>query len=368
MILNGQLAHNRRFRLTAGLCLAGLALFTLLRHSHKLPTPQAAAFSRSPDSLQPVANLPPPTFAWSQQEVDSLSQYEAHNYPNRDGHTFATLLCTRDPSADDIYLLATRALIYHFLWRTESKSPNRPFTVFVAPFVPQWKRDILMAEGARVIEIPLIEMTPKVTNFNSERWKDQFTKLNMWNQTQFKKIVYFDSDAFPIHHVDELFDLTPTQHCNEGLLPPEDRPYTKQICDYIFAGVPILNQPEVGVNGGLLIFSPEVRMHQRLLRMAPQMDSYDSELMEQGLVEWAFGYKSSFPARQLPRKWNGVFPSGDEEHTLNVIHQKIWNKQYDEEGLGWATKMWDQSWEEMSRFYRSPKFLAVRRKDGLRKA
>ena len=189
MFLNAQLAHNRRFRLIAGLCLAGLALFVLLRNSHKLPTPRATAFNRPADSLQPVVNLPPPTFAWSQKDVDKLKQYEAHNYPHREGHTFATLLCTRDSSPDDVYLLATRALIYHFLWRAESKSPSRPFTVFVAPFVPQWKRDILMAEGARVIEIPLIEIAPKVTNFNSERWKDQFTKLNMWNQTEFKKIV-----------------------------------------------------------------------------------------------------------------------------------------------------------------------------------
>lgn len=159
------------------------------------------------------------------------------------------------------------------------------------------------------------------------------------------------------------------QRCNENLLPSEDAAYKNQICDYVFAGVPILNKPEIGVNGGLLIFSPEVRMHQRLIRMAPRTDSYDSELMEQGLVEWAFGYKSAFPARQLPRKWNGVFPAGDEEHSLNVVHQKIWNKQYAvDEGLGWATEMWDKSWEEMGRFYRSPQFLTTRRKDGIRKA
>jgi len=372
MGLNAQLAHNRRFRLCCGLTLASIALLTLFYNPFGKPlpnTPSRFGFQKDEEIVeQPQDELQAPAFKLSQDRIHLLKHYNAHNFPNVNGHTFATLLCTRDPSADDIYLLATRVLIYHFLWRSQSKSPDKPITIFVAPFVPQWKRDILMAEGAHVIEIPVIEIAPKVTNWNSERWRDQFTKLNMWNETQFSKIAYFDSDAFPLHHVDPLFDLTPTQRCNPDLLDEHDRPHVDEICDYVFAGVPILNKPEVGPNGGLLVFTPEERMHDRLVRLAPQTDRYNSELLEQGMFEWVYGYQSPFPARQLPRKWNGLFPGADEEAYLQVVHEKIWNKDYNEHGLQWMTKIWDESWAEMKDFYNSEEFLQIRKRDGLRRS
>jgi len=225
-----------------------------------------------------------------------------------------------------------------------------------------------MAEGANVIEIPLIEIAPTKTSWSSDRWRDQYTKLNMWNQTSFSKIAYFDGDAFPFHPVDELFDLAAPQRCNEDLLDEFDRPYAREICNYVFAGVPLVAKPEEGVNGGLLIFKPETRMHQRLIRLAPQIDKYDNLLMEQSLLEWAFAPIGPFPARQLERRWNGVFPQAHEEHALNVVHQKIWNKDYEKEGLHWMTRVWDESWMELNQFYQSKEFEQLRKKNGLRPA
>jgi inositol 3-alpha-galactosyltransferase len=318
-----------------------------------------------PNEPQPFIELPAPLFNLPQKEIDVLKHYKPHHYPNKNGYTFATLLCTRDPSPDDIYLIATRALIYRFLWHPDSRSKDIPITVFVAPFIPQYKRDILAAEGAKVVELPLIEIAPKKTNLNSERWRDQYTKLNMWNQTDFTKIAYFDSDAFPAQNVDEIFDITQRQRCNEALLDQYDAPHVAELCDYVFAGVPMFMLPEVGVNGGLLIFEPNLKMHERLLRLAPQSDLYDNELMEQGLFEWVFAHNSPFPARQMDRQWNGLFPQPTEGDTLKVVHQKLWNKDYNEQGLQWMTEMWDESWEDMGTFYNSPKFLKARKLDGL---
>ena len=318
-------------------------------------------------AIQPVHDFAEPLFALGQEKIDLLKRYEPKNYPNKHGYTFATLLCTRNDAADDIYLLATRALVYRLLWDPVTGSPDKPVTVFVAPFVPQWKRDILSAEGAKVVEIPLIEIHPKTTNLNSERWRDQYTKLNMWNQTRFTKIAYFDADAFPMRPVDELFTLAQTWHCKEELLDDVDRDdMASGICDYTMAGVPIMPFPAIGPNGGLLIFSPNHGMHRRLLRLAPETDSYNSELMEQGMFEWVYGWQGPFPAQQLERKWNGLFPKPEEEHILNVVHQKIWNKDYDKEGLGWMTKLWDDAWTNMNRFYNSEEFVKARKAEGLR--
>lgn len=317
-------------------------------------------------AIEPTPGLEPPLFALTEDKINSLKRYQAHNYPNKHGYTFATLLCTRSEAVDDIYLLATRALVYRFLWHPATRSPDKPVTVFVAPFVAQWQRDMLTAEGARVIELPLLEIKPKKTNLNSERWRDQFIKLNMWNQTQFSKIAYFDADAFPIRPVDDLFQIVDTWHCKEELLDKEDRADMKAICDYALAGVPIFPFPAVGPNGGMLVFNPNAAMYQRLLRLAPQTDSYDSNLMEQGMLEWAYNYTGPFPVQQLDRKWNGVFPRPEEADQLNVVHQKLWNKEYAKEGLGWMTDLWDENWEAMTQFYHSPEFERARKKDGLR--
>jgi glycogenin glucosyltransferase len=34
-----------------------------------------------------------------------------------------------------------------------------------------------------------------------------FTKINLWRQTQFRKIVYIDSDIVALRATDELFDI-----------------------------------------------------------------------------------------------------------------------------------------------------------------
>ena len=380
-------ANQRRLALLA---LAGTACFLLFTFSSTSPSssyvppvskskspPQAQAhagiaptFGESAAqaaAIQPVHDFAEPLFALGQEKINLLKRYEPKNYPNKQGYTFATLLCTRNDAADDIYLLATRALVYRLLWDPVTGSPDKPVTVFVAPFVPQWKRDILSAEGAKVIEIPLIEIHPKTTNLNSERWRDQYTKLNMWNQTRFTKVAYFDADAFPMRAVDELFTLAQTWHCKEELLDGVDRgDLSSGICDYTFAGVPIMPFPAIGPNGGLLIFSPNHGMHRRLLRLAPETNSYNSELMEQGMFEWVYGWQGAFPAQQLERKWNGLFPKPEEEHTLNVVHEKLWNKEYDKEGLGWMTKLWDDAWTNMNRFYNSEEFVKARKAEGLR--
>lgn len=347
------LLHASRYRSTYG-------------RPYSAPLKQEATppLTNRTESLQPLHEYQAPYFSLPQEQIDLLKRYQPHNLPNKDGYAFATLLCTRNSSPDDIYLLATRVLLYRFLWHPSTRSSDKPMVVFVAPFVPQWKRDILLAEGADVVELPLVDIKPKTTNFNSERWRDQYIKLNMWNETRFSKIAYFDSDAFPLRQMDEIFQISDTWHCKEDQLEEQDKPYAADMCDYTLAGVPIMAFPAIGVNGGMLVLSPNRYMLQRLLRMAPQTDKYDSGLMEQGLLEWAFDWQGPFPAHQLDRKYNGVFPTAEEADKLYVVHQKIWDKGYDKEGLTWATRIWDDSWKSMKAFYTSQKFIDARKRDG----
>jgi glycogenin glucosyltransferase len=66
---------------------------------------------------------------------------------------------------------------------------------------------------------------PPVPNPNSgvhvQSWIDVgFTKLRMWQLTQYSKLVYIDADCMVVQPVDELFDLPVDFAAAPDVFPP----------------------------------------------------------------------------------------------------------------------------------------------------
>jgi glycogenin glucosyltransferase len=61
-----------------------------------------------------------------------------------------------------------------------------------------------------------------------------FTKINLWRQTQFRKIVYIDADVVALRAPDELFDIQDT-----------------------FAAAPDVGWPDA-FNSGVMVLSPNM--------------------------------------------------------------------------------------------------------------
>jgi inositol 3-alpha-galactosyltransferase len=237
----------------------------------------------------------------------------------------------------------------------------------VTPFVPQFKRDILAAEGAYVKEINDLEIKWKHTYWSSTRWRDVYTKLNLWAETDFKKIAFLDSDAFPFENVDELFgELSAPSTCNETSILQEDVQYMPEICNYTMAVVPIIPwDPIKGINAGTIVLGPNKRMHERLVAAAPQVERYEG-IMEQGLIEWQFAYNGSFPFRTLERKYNGFFPQHDESGKLKIVHEKLWEAdRVVQQNAEWLKHWWDDIWVEMEAFYTGMEFRYSRESDNV---
>jgi hypothetical protein len=91
-----------------------------------------------------------PTF-----DARNLRRFMPHNYGAEEKYTFATYLSTRNGSMHDPYFAAAQQLVYRMLWDPEIKS-KYPFTVFVAPHIPDSQRDILAAAGAIIRELELV--------------------------------------------------------------------------------------------------------------------------------------------------------------------------------------------------------------------
>ena len=90
-----------------------------------------------------------------------------------------------------------------------------------------------------------------------------FTKIALWQQIQFRKIVYLDADTLPLRALDELFDLSAA-----------------------FAAAPEIGFPDC-FNSGVMVIEPSSETHRQLISLAVQGTSFDGG--DQGLLNIHFG-------------------------------------------------------------------------------
>ncbi|KAF2257751.1 nucleotide-diphospho-sugar transferase, partial [Lojkania enalia] len=89
-----------------------------------------------------------------------------------------------------------------------------------------------------------------------------FTKIALWRQTRFRKIVYLDADVVALRNMDELFTL-----------------------DASFAAVPDVGWPDA-FNTGVMVLAPNMGDYWALQTMAAAGDSFDGA--DQGLLNQYF--------------------------------------------------------------------------------
>jgi glycogenin glucosyltransferase len=92
-----------------------------------------------------------------------------------------------------------------------------------------------------------------------------FTKIALWRQTQFRKIVYLDADVVALRALDELFDI-----------------------DASFAAAPDIGWPDA-FNSGVMVISPNMGEYWALQTMAATGDSFDGA--DQGLLNQYFEHR-----------------------------------------------------------------------------
>jgi glycogenin glucosyltransferase len=92
-----------------------------------------------------------------------------------------------------------------------------------------------------------------------------FTKINLWRQTQFRKIVYIDSDVVALRSLDELFAI-----------------------DAPFAAAPDIGWPDA-FNSGLMALTPNMGDFWALQTLASTGQSFDGA--DQGLLNQYYEHR-----------------------------------------------------------------------------
>lgn len=151
-----------------------------------------------------------------------------------------------------------------------------------------------------VIPVPRIQ-NPNPSNLSLMNRTDlhsAFTKINLWKQTQFRKIVYIDADVVAYRAVDELFDI-----------------------DHPFSAAPDIGWPDL-FNSGVMVLTPNMGDYYALVAMAERGISFDGA--DQGLLNMHF--KNSY--NRIPFTYN-VTPSAHYQYvpayrhfqsSINMIH------------------------------------------------
>lgn len=115
-----------------------------------------------------------------------------------------------------------------------------------------------------IIEVPRIS-NPNAANLAVMQRLDlhsALTKIELWKQTQFSKIVYIDADVVAVRAPDELFDL-----------------------DVAFAAAPDIGWPDC-FNSGVMVLKPDLDTYNGLKAMAAAGATFDGA--DQGLLNAYF--------------------------------------------------------------------------------
>ena len=125
-----------------------------------------------------------------------------------------------------------------------------------------------------------------------------FTKINLWKQTQFSKIVYIDADVVAYRAPDELFKL-----------------------DASFSAAPDIGWPDL-FNTGVMVLTPDLGDYYALMAMAERGISFDGA--DQGLLNMYFkeNYnRLSFTYNVTPSAHYQYIPAYKHfQSSINMVH------------------------------------------------
>ncbi|KAK3378158.1 glycosyltransferase family 8 protein [Podospora didyma] len=125
-----------------------------------------------------------------------------------------------------------------------------------------------------------------------------FTKINLWRQIQFRKIVYLDADVVAYRAPDELFDLP-----------------------HAFSAAPDIGWPDL-FNTGVMVLTPNIGDYYAMTAMAERGISFDGA--DQGLLNMYFknGYnRLSFAYNVTPSAHYQYVPAYKHfQSSINMVH------------------------------------------------
>ena len=258
----------------------------------------------------------------------------------------------------DFYFEATRILAYRLLHKPSTKDRHgRPFVVLTTESVPPEQIQVLRSYGAIVrpvtsIGLPRGGSPPE----NNQQSKDQFTKLQIWNMTEYSKILYIEPDVLPIRPLSAVFE-TPfskdkygTQYLFAAVYDSEEvrdsgkftNPIPKLRLDDTSAGETF--------NIGMFLIRPTVQhaLYVNSTYNDPRKAQYFTDMVEQTLLRYAYRKDGPYPWTRLSQIYNTQWPRLEDMSNSHAIRGQFWNE---DTSVDWdLRRFWYFAWGETRGF------------------
>ncbi|KAF2877077.1 nucleotide-diphospho-sugar transferase [Massariosphaeria phaeospora] len=269
-------------------------------------------------------------------------------------------------SADPNYFTAARILAYQLLHANGTRldlASSISFLVLCSSSVPEEQKVLLTDEGTTVVEVDDVKL-PWWVKTGVTRWKEQFTKLRIFEMTQYERVLFIDADTLVAQPLDAIFhepevkslaprlDRAKQQRRDEAALPASW--FFAARSDNALTGerahpIPPLQTPNF--SAGFWIAAPDKLLFAHMMSVMQHWRRFDPHTMEQSLLNYVFRREGCMPWRELDWRWSATWPG---ERDLNAgvrtLHEKFWKVGGTE--VEELKRRWVKERERMGRFYR----------------
>lgn len=210
--------------------------------------------------------------------------------------------------------------------------PQYPFLCACSRNISDVSIQKLNEKGIKCIKLQrcaVDNITSLENDINFSHWKYTYDKLLLFGLTEFRKIVYLDSDMLILENIDELFDCKPFSAVPAGYL---------------------INNEWTRLNSGLMVIEPNMDIMQKMLKLiAPVyhkrkeqgLATGDQDIINEYIPEWSNkkdlilpeSYNLIFKYLDIyKKKFNFQYNNQDKTRTIKVVHfigkNKPWNRNF----------------------------------------
>lgn len=286
-------------------------------------------FARSPGQLSSVAIV---------RETPSKAFKNLPASQRNSKYAYVTFLTENDYEekkkdvVEDVYLTCVRMILYQLLHDPQTRTEeNIPVVVLVNPDVTQEHREILVSEGASIVEYPSVNID--WIKPGRARWKHNMDKLNALQLVQYEKILLFDSDVVIFKRLDRLFHEPETEIQTNLNNPANIRSdEAKQPQKYLMAADtgPVGGEkheypaPRNGVlNAGFVMLHPSMDVFNHYISVASIEGRTAGAALENNLWEYVHRSDGNMPFSKIKPTWimnHAVY--NDWESGIAAVYEK----------------------------------------------
>ncbi|WVQ78831.1 hypothetical protein IAT38_000922 [Cryptococcus sp. DSM 104549] len=265
---------------------------------------------------------------------------ESNSAPQGKGEAYVTFLSS---ISDPWYLTSTRLLLYQLRHSPPTSSP-RPFVVITTSQIPASTEAQLRREGAVVKRVELLDGFPVPTGIAGERnhhWKDQYTKLHIFNLTEFDRVLYLDNDMLLLQPLDSVWDAPEAQAELAGVGERSKKEAVESDAR-VMTGVEAKERDYL--NAGFMLLKPSEERFEELRGVR----GYEPFYMEQALLNHYYDWEGKHPWVPLNDKFVSHFPKKEDISSgYHSLHAKMWKDAVDSE----VVELWEQELQNMEAYW-----------------